>query len=268
MSNSAAANQAGVCRCGAVLASGAAEQACPGAGAVAAAGAVAPGGQARPGGAPRSPLNGHRSSRLRFGVAGLLRRSERLVDRMVSAYERIACLDEEDAAEIYLSMGNDLARSGRPADAIQALERTLALQPKNGAAWYQLGLTQLQQGGAEAALHALDQAQQQGIDSFELWCHRADALAELDRRDEAVEALERALEQQPEAAEACYRRGVLLDQLKRYEEATAAFSRAIELAPREVSYHQSLGFSYESMGRRDEAIECFKRALDLERRTR
>jgi tetratricopeptide (TPR) repeat protein len=206
-------------------------------------------------------------SAVRFGLASLMRWSERFVDRMVTAYDRMFALDDEDTADIYMNLGTDLARSGNTENAEEALRRTLALQPENGLAWFHLGVVQSKREASTAAVEAFYRAHEHGYDSYELHFRLAEALADTGKHEEAVGELYKALEKQPEAAEAAYCLGVSLDHLKRYEEAVAAFQIAIAHAPREVAFYQSLGFTLESLGRRDEAISYFKRALSLERRT-
>jgi len=205
-------------------------------------------------------------ARLRFGLAGILRRSERIVGGMVSGYEKLCRVDDADSADIYLSMGEDFARSGNAGDATAALERALAIRPESASGWFRLGVVHLREGSAEKSIEAFQTAAECGLDTFELHFYMAEALSELNRQADAAVELDAALEKDPHAAEAAYRLGVVLDQLKRYDDAVEAFKRAIEEAPREVSYYQSLGFTLESMDRRDEALECFKRAIDLERR--
>lgn len=208
------------------------------------------------------------SARWRFGLAGFMRRSEQIVEGMVSRYEDLTTLDDDDAAEIYKSMGEDFARKGMWGDAIASLEQTLARSPGNGDALCHLGLAQVANGDYEAAVESLDKARQAGIDSFDLYYGLAEAYGELERREQAVNAYEEALERKPDMAEAAYRLGVILDEMERYQDASAAFQLAIRHQPREAAYHQSLGFTLESMGRRDEALRSFKRALNLERRLR
>ena len=102
-------------------------------------------------------------SRLRFGLAGFLRCSERILDGLVSGYERMCSLDERDTAEIYRTMGEDFARRGNDCDAIGALENTLALQPDSATARLQLGLLYLRQGSPAAALEALEEVKVAGL---------------------------------------------------------------------------------------------------------
>jgi tetratricopeptide (TPR) repeat protein len=207
-------------------------------------------------------------ARLRFGLASILRRSERLVDGVISGYERMCTLDEADRADIYESIGEESVRRGDSDDAIAALEQALKIRPENTTVRYRIGVIYLEQGLREKAIEEFERAHAAGLSSFELHFQWADALAGLKRYEEAVLSLGRAIEERPHAPEAAYRLGVILDELQRYEEAVVAFARAIEMAPEEAVYHQSLGFALESMGNREEALHCFKRSLDLERRTR
>ena len=216
--------------------------------------------------APAARSRSSFGARLRFRLSGVLRRSERILDGMVSGYENLCRLDEQDSADIYLSMGEEFSRGGDASDAISALERSIALRPNRPEPHYQLGLVYLRQGASSSAIKCFRRARMCGLDSFELCFNLADALAEADCREQAVTELELALRKRPGDAEAAFRLGVLLDQLKRYDQAVVAFKRAITLSPREVSYYQSLGFTLESLDRRGEALECFKRAIDLERR--
>jgi tetratricopeptide (TPR) repeat protein len=206
---------------------------------------------------------------MRFNLAGVLRLAERFVDAMVGSYNRLFRLDEQDAAEIYMHLGTNYARSGKSEDALTALQRTLSIRPENALAWFQLGMVHLHQEALEEAVSSFEQARQLGFDAFELHYFLAEALSDLERYEEAVAELYLALDQEPESlksAEPAYRLGLALDQLERYEEAVAAFKIAIARDPKVVSYYQSLGFTLETMGQRDEAIKYFKLAVNLERR--
>ena len=221
--------------------------------------------------APAAPAAGNDNpfSRLRFNLAGVLRLSERLVERAVSAYDNTFRLDHEDTADIYLRLATDEVKAGRAEQALAALQRVISLQPGNAAAWYETGLLHLKLHAPAAALEALERAQRAGLEGFEgfdIHFHLAEALGDLERHEQAADELVRALKHRPDSAPATYRLGMALDRLGRYEEAAVVFKKAIECAPREVNYHQSLGFTLECLGRRDEAIECFKKALELQQR--
>ncbi|MBI5538296.1 MAG: tetratricopeptide repeat protein [Deltaproteobacteria bacterium] len=206
------------------------------------------------------------SAQMRIRVASILRLSDALVARAVSAYDRLFSLDRREEAEMYLDLGTEMVESGRAQDALPALQRVVKLRPKDAGAWVQLGILHLRQGASTAAIEAFDKARALGDRSYELHLYTAEAQSDLRQHEIAVKELQAALDIKPDVAEANYRLGVELDQLKRHEEAVKAFEKAIEKAPREAEYYQSLGFTLDTMGRRDEAVDCFKRALDLERK--
>lgn len=207
------------------------------------------------------------ATQMRYRMASLLRVSDGIVSRAVSAYDRMFAIDTAEKADIYLRIGQDFARAGAPDDALEALRQCLEFDPHNVEAWVEIARIRLGQQAPGAAVDALESARAVSVPRFEIHFYLAEALTDLGDHEAAVTELKHALRIEPDVPEAHYRLGVALDTLTRHEEAIGAFERAIELAPREVSYHQSLGFTLESMGDRKAAIACFKHALDLERRT-
>jgi tetratricopeptide (TPR) repeat protein len=205
---------------------------------------------------------------LRFGVATLLRLSDRLTGRLVSGYDQAFDLDDRERARIYADIGVSFLRERNFENAIAAFRRALAFRADDGVLWSKLGLAHVGRGAPAAAVKAFRKAVELGSDDFELHFHRAEALGELGDREGEVSALGAALAHRSDDAETHYRLGVALDLLERYDEAIRAFGRAIELEPREAGYHQSLGFCYDSIGEHREAIRSLKRAAVLEQRRR
>lgn len=201
---------------------------------------------------------------LRFKFASLLRLSDNLVRKAVTVYDRLFLLEEGDQAEIYLELGRQLVRDGKPQDAIEAFRKASSVKPEQSAPLVELGLLHASRGALEAAAQAFQKAKGLGQPSYKLHMSLADVLTQQAKYEEAVEELENALRLRKDIAEIPYRLGVALSRTGRCEEAIDAFELAIEIAPQEVAYHQSLGFALESVSRRPEAVECFKRALELE----
>jgi len=204
--------------------------------------------------------------RLRFSLASILHLTDRVADRVISAYDRLVSLDDEETAEIYLGMGTDFAHDGNTEDALTSLTRTLEMQPDNGEAWLLVGLVHLDRQETEAAVEAFEKAKALGNNNFKLHCRLAEAFADLGNHKAAVKELKRAVELDPNSAESFFRLGVALDNLKNYEEAAESFQKAIDLSPREPAYYQGMGFTMGSLERHEQAIACIKRAVELERR--
>jgi protein O-GlcNAc transferase len=214
----------------------------------------------------RSVSSQDSESWLRFGIASILRLSDRLTGRLVSSYDDAFDLDEGSRAEIYLEIGANFLREKNYENAVSAFRKALKIHPEDGVVWTQIGAAYLGQGAPRAAVKAYHKALKLGTDDFDVHFQLAEALAELDDYQGSVEELRLAIQHTGDDAEAYYRLGVALDRLERYPEAVAAFEKATELAPREVSYYQSLGFCYDSIGEHQKAVNCLKRAVELERR--
>lgn len=63
------------------------------------------------------------------------------------------------------------------------------------------------------------------------WLNRANALADLGRREEALDALARALEADPGYGKAWFNKGVVLMLLGRRAEALDCFDEALDISP-------------------------------------
>ena len=101
-------------------------------------------------------------ARLRFRLSGVLRRSERILDGMVSGYENLCRLDEKDSADIYLSMGEEFSRGGDASDAITSLERAIALRPDRPEGHFYLGMVYHRQGASSTAIKCFRRARECG----------------------------------------------------------------------------------------------------------
>ena len=222
--------------------------------------------EAAPAPAPRPRQSAASETELRYWLASLVRLSDNIVLKAVSAYNRIFELKNEDQADIYLAMARDFERDGKTEDVLEALHKAVILRPEDGRIRMQIGLLRLKAKAPAAAVQAFQQAKDFGYTSFRLHVSMAEAFVLLNEHERAVTEYQSALALNSDSADALHKLGVALDRLGRFQEAAAAFERAVEVAPHEVLYHQSLGFALESAGRRSEAVKCFKRALELEQR--
>ena len=139
----------------------------------------------------------------------------------------------EAAAELansYLVFADDLAQSGRQADALTWYQRALELAPQRPEGHRGLGV----------------------------------ALLGLGRPDEALAHLERAVELAPSDGASHYALGVLQGRLSNLEEAARHFELAIEADPANHRAHYNLGAIRGKQGREDDALASTRRALEVE----
>jgi tetratricopeptide (TPR) repeat protein len=122
-------------------------------------------------------------------------------------------------AEAHHNLGVTLARSEKYAEAISAFYQTLAIKPDYGEAAANLGLAYLESGQAAQAIAALRQAVQCGRTSPDVYNHLGVALARIGKAAEAVDAYRTALRLAPEFAAAHVNLARALVALERYHEA-------------------------------------------------
>jgi tetratricopeptide (TPR) repeat protein len=197
-------------------------------------------------------------------LASLVRLSDNIVLKAVTAYNRILELKTEDQADIYLEMAREFERDGKTEDVLEALRKAVLLRPDDGKIRMRIGLLHLKSKAPSAAVQAFQKAKQLGHSSYRLHVSLAEAFVRQNQYEQALSEYQQALALKPASPDALHKMGLVLDQLGRFQDAADAFRRALELSPNEVMYHQSLGFALESAGRRSDAVKCFKRALELE----
>lgn len=127
-----------------------------------------------------------------------------------------------------IRLGTDLERQGKLAEAAEAHEQALQIDPN------------------------LAQAH---INLISLYSRLGDA-------EKAEENFRRAVELDPNAIEAYYNYGVLLFGQKNYLEAEKAFRKALEIDPFHAEAHNNLGFLLEQQGKLAEAMQEYRTAIE------
>ncbi|HYP70525.1 MAG TPA: tetratricopeptide repeat protein [Variovorax sp.] len=117
-------------------------------------------------------------------------------------------------------------RLGRPAEALEAAERVLRIEPRNADAWFH-GAEALAQGGRlEEALKAFGNAATLNKAAMP-WYRHGQVLQDLERDDEALQSYEHAIAADPAFAPAWTNKGNILRERSRLAEAAEAFRQAI-----------------------------------------
>ena len=133
------------------------------------------------------------------------------------------------SAEVFYRDGARFALEGRLAEAANAFEQAVALDPTNGNAYYGLG----------------------------------NVYAEMGRWADAVNAYYKAVSLNKEDVEAHNNLGFALGMRGQHIQAAAAFERAIKIYPKWAEPHYHLGEARRALGQEEEAREAFNRALRL-----
>ena len=143
----------------------------------------------------------------------------------------------------------------------------LAAEPAHVDALHLLGVAELQQGRAAAALELIDRALQAAPQPLAaLHLNRAAALRDLGRAGAALDSLDRALALQPDEPKALNNHAAALLDLGRAAEALASVERSLRLDARDPAAHNNHGNALLQLGRAADALSAYDRALALDAR--
>ena len=177
---------------------------------------------------------------------------------------RAASLRPSDLAFAH-NLGQALLAIGRAGDAIAVLERVLKLQPGHAASLMAFGLARLARNGPEdppAALAALQQARDAGLDSAELHHHLGVAFLKVGRADDAIASCRAAIERKSDHASAYHYLAVAHRAKRDLSAARRALERAIEVDPTFARALHGLAVLEAEAGKLDAAAALFRRAID------
>lgn len=183
--------------------------------------------------------------------------------RLEAAYSvgrRVARLAPGNAA-IQQRVGSLALRLGRVNEALELLDRAVALDSRLVAAHLDRSRALLAAGRAEAALAAAQQAHTLTPDQAPPLALAAEALITLRRDDEARPLLERALALDATLLSSCVALRDLLARADDYAAAVSLAQRAVALAPADISHHVRLGELLLETGDLTQAEQALQYAL-------
>ena len=180
----------------------------------------------------------------------------------ITLYEH--CLDvHPDTVAAHYNIAIALGERGRDQDAVDHLQKVIAIRPDQWKAHNNLGAFMKKLGRTEEAIFHLQQTVEINPDLAESHCNLGVALNEAGRYDSAVRHLRKALELDPEYARGHYGLGYALGQLGQDEEAVRHLNRALEIDPEYAEAHSNLGGLLSKLGRTDEAIRHYRKAISI-----
>jgi len=160
-------------------------------------------------------------------------------------------------------LGTLYVKDGRPDEAIAALEHILALNPESLPARDGLAKAYRAKGDLGTALDLLQAIAASSPSYAGAYYEAADMLVEAGRYDEAATWLRRFLDLHPDAVRAWYETGTIRLRQGRLEPAREAIERALSLAPSIRSAHFNLALIAEQRGDGDGAQVEYERELAL-----
>jgi spermidine synthase len=150
---------------------------------------------------------------------------------------------------------------GRPVVLALGADQTVAIDPRSGSSYYQLGLRYLRNDEAELAVASLEQAiaLEPGHDAAHLFIGLAHT--SLGAHAKAEAAYRRAIALRPTNPHAYNYLGLVYHQQHRYRDALGAYQRAIAQAPDYAVAYVNLAASHEALGQTALALTAYRQAL-------
>ena len=172
--------------------------------------------------------------------ARVYERLGRLEDAL-ECLDRALAIDPRNVADLR-NRGILLRKLGRPLDALASIEALLAIQPNDAAALTRRGLVLNELNRREEGLASIDQAARENPDDLEVLNARLLVLDNLGRYEEALNTAQRMLTLDSTNGDAVANTGMLMARTGRTEEALQWYDRALELRPDQpqVRYNRSL----------------------------
>jgi tetratricopeptide (TPR) repeat protein len=201
------------------------------------------------------------SSRAEDEALGLFR-AGRLAEAE-PAWRAILAREPRHALALHM-LGFILATTGRRAEGLELLDRSIDADPRNAAFRDNRAQVLLQMGREGEAWADLERAAALQPDSAPIWLHSSQALRRLGRRDEALRAIARALEIDSRQPGARYHQGLMQLEGGDLAAAEASLRRVLQDEPRNAAAINNLGIVLRDTGRGDEALAAFQRAAALD----
>ena len=160
-------------------------------------------------------------------------------------------------------LGAVLTQTGRPADSLNALQKSLELAPTDAEVHCHLGITLHQLNRLEEAEASYAKAIALRPDFCEAHNNMGNTLRELGRLEEAEVSYANAITVRPDYAKAHYNLGTVLREQGKLEAARTSLSRAIAIYPHQSDAHNNLGNTLAELGRLAEAEVSYGQAISL-----
>ena len=206
-----------------------------------------------------------RSARAARALAELMRREGRRKEA-IDLLERTIALQAD--AKALMALGGICAQAGQFPRAEAALRRCLELDPTLSHAHYRLAKILQRSDRNDEALGEMEAFVRLLPSHPRGQLELGVMLAERKRFAEAEKHLREAIRLSPKGSAAHYNLGVLLAGRDRLAEAAKSLRESIRLDPNHAPAQNALGQVLKTLGRTDEATACFRRALKIDPKLR
>jgi len=166
-------------------------------------------------------------------------------------------------AAAYNNLGNALYNQGKLEEAIAQYRQAIALDPKDALPYNGLGNALRNQGKLEEAIAQYRQAIALDPKDALAYNNLGIALRDQGKLEEAIAQYRQAIALDPKYAAAYYNLGIALRNQGKLEEAISQYRQAIALDPKYAAAYNNLGLALYFQGKLEEAISQYRQVLAL-----
>ena len=168
-------------------------------------------------------------------------------------------------ANDWLKAGYNFATINRDyVQSIACFEKMIELDPVDGSAWHNKGMSLNFLKEYSQARECFDMAIELNPDHVFAWCGKANSLRDLGNSTKALECYGKAIELDPDFDHAWNGKGNALQDLGNSTKALECFEKAIELDPDFDSAWNGKGNALLDLGNSTKALECYEKAIELD----
>ncbi len=162
----------------------------------------------------------------------------------------------------YFQMAKVLQKKGDHDSAVNALHKSINIDPDFLDAYNLLGILLREQGKHNDAVELYSRALRRNPDDIALMALYGNFLLAADR-EEGLKLIRKAIETDPDYAEAHYYLGSYFFKIGEKEDALKEASTAVNLYPLDSNVYCLLGNIYQSMGKKKLSLAAYKKAVKL-----
>ncbi|MBA3015885.1 MAG: tetratricopeptide repeat protein [Proteobacteria bacterium] len=163
----------------------------------------------------------------------------------------------------YNNLGNILAESNQPGEAIVAYEKAIAIDPDYAEAYNNLGTTYASLKHWEKSINAFVRAMEINPYYVDAAINLGDAYRANAQHDEAIAAYEWAIDSGSSTAKVYYSLCTLYHELSHNEEAASCYNKFLAIKPDSAEGYNNLGTVYKDLNRNADAIDAYHKALTI-----
>ena len=181
----------------------------------------------------------------------------------IDAYEKAIELDPR-YAKAWNNKGLALDNLSKLDESIQVFEKAVEINPRYAEAWYNKGAVLDDQGKYDEAIKAYNKAIELKPNYVAAINSKGFALMEFGKYDESIKEYDKAIEIKPRSLDAWSGKGLVLNTMKKYEEAVQCYDEAVKFNPKNTTSFIGKGYALRDLGKYDEAIKAFEKAIKLD----